>query len=119
MEPRQVPTTQINQHLDAWHTKYSVWAEECRSWYKDNKPHGRVYIWPGSLLHHLKTLRTPRYEHYDLRYHGDNIWAFLGNGRTDLEIEHENGREVDLAPYIRNEDTTWTLDLPLDLLQRA
>ncbi|EXJ74764.1 uncharacterized protein A1O5_01459 [Cladophialophora psammophila CBS 110553] len=118
MEPRQGPTTQINQHLDAWHKKYSVWAEECRSWYKDNKPDGRVYIWPGSLLHHLKTLRVPRYEHYDLRYEADNVWAFLGNGRTDLEWEHENNandgaRKVDLAPYIRNEDVPWSLDLPL------
>ncbi|KIW87486.1 uncharacterized protein Z519_11809 [Cladophialophora bantiana CBS 173.52] len=118
MEPRQDPTTQINQHLDAWHKKYSVWAEECRSWYKDNKPDGRVYIWPGSLLHHLKTLRVPRYEHYDLRYEADNVWAFLGNGRTDLEWEHENNgsdgaRKVDLAPYIRNEDVPWSLDLPL------
>ncbi|KIX92951.1 uncharacterized protein Z520_11427 [Fonsecaea multimorphosa CBS 102226] len=115
MEPRQGPTTQINQHLDAWHKKYSVWAEECRSWYKDNKPDGRVYIWPGSLLHHLKTLRSPRYEHYDLRYESDNVWAFLGNGRTDLEWEHDNGRPVDLAPYIRNADVPWSLDLPVDV----
>ncbi|KAJ9613307.1 hypothetical protein H2200_003249 [Cladophialophora chaetospira] len=119
MEPRQGPTTQINQHLDAWHNKYSVWAEDCRSWYKDNKPNGRVYIWPGSLLHHMKTLKTPRYEHYDLRYHDDNVWAFLGNGRTDLEIEFENGKQVDLAPYIRNEDGPWTLDLPAELPMRA
>ncbi len=119
MEPRQGPTTQINQHLDVWHKKYSVWAEECRSWYKDNKPDGRVYIWPGSMLHHLKTLRTPRYEDYDLRYENDNIWAFLGNGRTDLEMEHERGNQVDLAPYIRNEDSFWTLDLPKDLSRRG
>ncbi|KIW82108.1 hypothetical protein Z517_05135 [Fonsecaea pedrosoi CBS 271.37] len=116
MEPRQGPTTQINRHLDAWHKKYSVWAEDCRSWYKDNKPDGRVYIWPGSLLHHLKTLRVPRYEHYDLRYDDpDNIWAFLGNGRTDLEVAHDQGQNVDLAPYIRNDDTPWSLDLPLSV----
>ena len=119
MEPRQAPTTQVNQHLDAWHNKYSVWAEDCRSWYKDNKPNGRVYIWPGSLLHHMKTLKTPRYEHYEMRYHDDNMWAFLGNGRTDLEVEFENGKQVDLAPYIRNEDGPWNLDLPENLPMRA
>jgi hypothetical protein len=119
MEPRQGPTTQINEHIDAWHNKYSVWAEECRSWYKDNKPNGRVYIWPGSLLHHMKALKTPRYEHYDLRYDHDNVWAFLGNGRTDLEMEFEKGKQVDLAPYIRNEDVPWSLDLPENLPLRA
>src|ERR1700761_343440 len=119
MEPQQSPTTQINQHLDAWHKKYSVWAEDCRSWYKDNKPHGRAYIRPGSLLHHMKTLQSPRYEHYELRYHDDNVWAFLGNGRTDLEIEFENGRQVDLAPYIRNEDVPWSLELPKSLPLRT
>ncbi|EXJ70263.1 uncharacterized protein A1O5_06331 [Cladophialophora psammophila CBS 110553] len=111
MEVRQEPTTQLNVHIDAWHQKYSVWAEDCRSWYKDNNPNGRVYIWPGSLLHHLKALRTPRYEHYDLRYLNNNVWAFLGNGRTDLELAHEKGQKVDLAPYIRDEDVPWTLDL--------
>lgn len=120
MQPLQAPTTQINAHLDAWHKKYSVWAEECRSWYKDNKPHGRVYVWPGSMLHHLKTLRTPRFEHYQLRYEDEgNMWAFLGNGRTDLELLREQGVEgVDLAPYIRNEDSDWTLEAPKELVER-
>lgn len=119
MEPRQGPTAQINQHIDTWHQKCGIWSDNCRSWYKDNKPDGRVYIWGGSLLHHLKTLREPRYEHYNLQYEYDNVWAFLGNGRTDLEIEWQNGRDVDLAPYIRNEDVPWSLELPRDLPLRA
>jgi cation diffusion facilitator CzcD-associated flavoprotein CzcO len=114
MAPRQKPTTQINQHLDAWHRDYSVWAESCRSWYKQNKEDGRVFIWPGSMLHHLKTLRVPRFEHYEIEYHEDNMWAFLGNGRTELELtaEREGLDKVVLAPYIRNEDVPWSLDIP-------
>ncbi len=113
MDPRQEPTTQINQHLDVWHKQYSVWAEECRSWYKAQRTGGRVYLWPGSLLHHLKTLKTPRFEHYDIRYHDDNIWAFLGNGRTDLELvaEVEGLDKMVLAPYIRNDDVPWSLEV--------
>src|SRR3954454_7466641 len=76
MVVKQLPTTQINEHLDAWHSKKSVWAENCRSWYKDNKENGRVYIWPGSLLHHLKALKTPRFEHCDIKYLDNNMWAF-------------------------------------------
>jgi hypothetical protein len=110
MVVKQLPTTQINEHLDAWHSKKSVWAENCRSWYKDNKENGRVYIWPGSLLHHLKALRTPRFEHYDIKYLDDNMWAFLGNGFTALEVDASNGKDVDLAPFIRDSDTPWSID---------
>lgn len=50
--------TQLNEYIDAWHRQKSVWAEECRSWYRDNKVHGRVYILPGrydlSASHGLK-----------------------------------------------------------------
>ncbi|KIN03267.1 hypothetical protein OIDMADRAFT_119824 [Oidiodendron maius Zn] len=112
IEVKQLPTTQINEHLDTWHSKKSVWAEDCRSWYKDNKPNGRVYIWPGSLLHHLRALKTPRFEHYDIRYMNSNMWAFLGNGFTDLEVDAINGKDVDLAPFIRDSDTPWSLDAP-------
>jgi cation diffusion facilitator CzcD-associated flavoprotein CzcO len=116
MVPRQKPTTQINEHLDAWHAKHSVWAESCRSWYKQNKEDGRVYIWPGSMLHHLKTLRSPRFEHYDIEYVEGNCWAFLGNGRTELELlgEREGLEKVVIAPYIRNEDVEWSLDVPVE-----
>jgi hypothetical protein len=59
------------------------------------------------MLHHLKTLRTPRFEHYDMRYQKDNCWASLGNGRTEQELEQEKGAEVDLAPFVRNSDHPW------------
>jgi len=104
LEVKEEPTRQLNDYLDAWHTKYSVWAEECRSWYKKNKSNGRVYIWGGSLLHLLKTLRTPRFEHYDIQYKNDNLWSFLGNGWTDKELNPEG---ADITPYIRNSDDPW------------
>jgi len=87
MEPRQGPTTEINQHMDTRHQKCGTWRDNCNSWYKENKPDDRVYIWAGSLLHHLKTFREPRYEHYDLRREREKVLAFRGNGRTELEIE--------------------------------
>ncbi|KAF3398832.1 putative sterigmatocystin biosynthesis monooxygenase stcW [Talaromyces pinophilus] len=110
LEVRQEPTSQINEYLDAWHSQYSVWAENCRSWYKNDKAAGRVFIWPGSLLHLLKTLRTPRYEHYDVRYLEDNMWSFLGNGRTVLEERDLKGETVDLAPFIRVADEEWNIE---------
>lgn len=32
--PKADVTTQMNLYMDAWHRKHSVWAENCRSWYK-------------------------------------------------------------------------------------
>lgn len=129
--PKQEATFQLNAYMDAWHAKHSVWAENCRSWYKvqspspifqrrtftdsdrdsqDNKPDGRIHIWPGSLYHHLKYMKRPRYEHYDIVYQNpDNIFAFLGNGMTITEESSDN--ETMPVPYIRNnEDEQWDIE---------
>jgi len=68
-----------------------------------------VYIWCGSLLHHLKYLKRPRYEHYDIMYKDpSNIFAFLGNGLTITE--EKTAPEVPV-PYIRNdEDEQWDIE---------
>ncbi|KAG5752886.1 hypothetical protein H9Q72_005652 [Fusarium xylarioides] len=115
MEVKQLPTTQWNEHLDNWHNKYSVWAGDCRSWYKANRTDGRVYIWPGSMLHLLKTMKTPRFEDFNITYRSDNVWDFLGNGRTQIEELAEDGVDVDLAPFIRDKDVPWAIDDPTTL----
>ncbi|KAG9495628.1 hypothetical protein J7337_012182 [Fusarium musae] len=99
-----------NEHLDNWQNKYSVWAGNCRSWYKANRKDGRVYIWPGSMLHLLKTMKTPRFEDFNITYRSDNVWDFLGNGRTQIEELDERGADVDLAPFIRDQDVPWAID---------
>ncbi|EGP87984.1 uncharacterized protein MYCGRDRAFT_71174 [Zymoseptoria tritici IPO323] len=109
MAPIQKITDQLNAYEDAWHAKHSIWAEDCRSWYKDNTRDGRVFVWPGSMLHHLKYLKRPRYEHYEIEYDDpDNIFAFLGNGKTISEVKY--GPQVPV-PYIRiNEDELWDIE---------
>lgn len=69
-----------------------------------------MYIWPGSLLHHLKYLKRPRYEHYEIKYDDpENMFAFLGNGMTLSEQKAMGG---DLpVPYIRNhESDPWEIE---------
>ena len=76
---------------------------------QDNKPDGRIYIWPGSLYHHLKYMKRPRYEHYDIVYcDPNNMFAFLGNGLT---ITEETSDKLTMpVPYIRNiEDEIWDI----------
>jgi cation diffusion facilitator CzcD-associated flavoprotein CzcO len=102
MQPSQRMTDQLNAYQDAWHTKHSVWAEDCKSWYKVNQVDGRVFIWNGSLLHHVKFMKRPRFEHFELEYRdADNVFAFLGMGKTIGEVKY--GANVPV-PYIRNRE---------------
>ena len=57
-------------------------------------------------LHFMKTIREPKWEHYDHRYNG-NMWSYLGNGR----IRSEMLKDVEkLAPYMRNADVPYEID---------
>ena len=95
--PKQDITDAFNEHAQTW-IQGTCWAEKsCRSWYKNNET-GRVNsVWPGSSLHYVESIKTPRYEHYDVRYRDQkNLWSFLGLGLTRNQVE-EGG---DLSPYI-------------------
>ena len=58
------------------------------------------------MPHVLKVLKKPLFEHYDIRYKNDNVFACFGNGR--LGIESQPGK--DITPWIRNEDTPWDFE---------
>lgn len=105
IEVRQEPVDQLYQHIDLWHAR-SVWGADCKSWYKNNIIGGKLWIWGGSALHFMKTIKEVKYEHYDFRYFGDNMWEYLGNGQVRAEIEHDL---PNLTPYMRNSDTPWTI----------
>ncbi|KAL2802551.1 cyclohexanone monooxygenase [Aspergillus granulosus] len=107
LAPRQDATSQWRQHVDGWHRENSVWAENCSAWMKYK---GKVQIWAGSMLHMIKTLRTPRFEDFEIVRRDENMWGFLGDGRTLLEIRRENGEEVDMAPFCRIRDEPWVLE---------
>ena len=74
--------------------------------YKNNTVGGKLWIWGGSALHFMKTIKEVRWDHYDVRYRNRNMWAFLGNGRVEAEVTKDLGK---LAPYMRNEDSRWEL----------
>ncbi|KAF2713478.1 cyclohexanone monooxygenase [Pleomassaria siparia CBS 279.74] len=107
LEVKEEPTRQLNAWIDEWH-KGSVWNANCKSWYKNNIVGGKLWIWGGSALHYMNTIREVKYEHYDVRYKdGGNMWDHLGNGRVKAEVEHTFDK---LAPYIRNQDSPWTIE---------
>ncbi|KAI5237941.1 FAD/NAD(P)-binding domain-containing protein [Aureobasidium subglaciale] len=74
--------------------KNTVFMDECKSWYR--KGNTVTGLWPGSTLHCIEALRSPRWEDYDYGYgEEENQMAWLGNGWSTNQLE---GR--DLAFYL-------------------
>ncbi|KAK4940114.1 hypothetical protein LTR10_019743 [Elasticomyces elasticus] len=111
--PKQDVTDAFNEHCQEW-VRHTVWTEDCRSWYKNNET-GRVNaVWPGSSLHYIEAIRTPRYEDYEIEYLGParkNRWAFLGMGTVKALVNQE-----DPSPYINAEaiDPEWMEEVHMD-----
>lgn len=71
------------RYTDAYF-KGTVFMDECKSWYrKGDKVTG---LWPGSTLHCIEALRSPRWEDYEYEYLPEedgsegNQMGWLGNG---------------------------------------
>lgn len=71
IEVQQEALDDIYAHFDEFH-KDTVWQEECRSWFKDGKIKNRIYLWPGSTIHFLKSIKEPRMEDYNIRWRYKN-----------------------------------------------
>ncbi|KAM5531996.1 hypothetical protein V8D89_014330 [Ganoderma adspersum] len=90
----------FDRYLESYFPK-TVYSENCRSWYKMNKADGRVVgLWPGSPLHALKALRSPRWEDYSYEQADDipNRMYWLGDGQTWNEKTMTGDRAWYLAP---------------------
>ncbi|EPE24267.1 FAD/NAD(P)-binding protein [Glarea lozoyensis ATCC 20868] len=107
IDVKQEALDDIYAHFDEFH-KTTVWQEECRSWFKDGKVKNRIYLWPGSTIHFLKTIKDPRFEDYNIRYRYNNRFAFLGNG--EVKAHTIKGNVQGLAPYVRNHDHEWSIE---------
>lgn len=71
----------------------TVFMDDCKSWYrKGDKVTG---LWPGSTLHCIEALRSPRWEDFEYEYEEDNQMSWLGNGWSANQLE-----EHDLAFYL-------------------
>ncbi|KAL1648869.1 hypothetical protein SLS58_002049 [Diplodia intermedia] len=100
-DPRRV--RDFTQYVDAYFAG-TVFAEECRSWYRTNDgdgDEGRITgLWPGSTNHCIEALRSPRWEDFVYEYVGEdgeegNRMAWLGDGWSQKQRDGE-----DLAFYL-------------------
>lgn len=57
----------FTEYVDAYF-EGTVFAEECSSWYKNKATGEIVGLWPGSTLHCIEAMRSPRWEDYDYVY---------------------------------------------------
>jgi hypothetical protein len=76
----------------------TVFLDDCKTWYR--KGDRVIQLWPGSTLHAIETLRSPRWEDYEYIYRNDspterNRLAWLGNGWSEQQLN--NG---DMAYYV-------------------
>lgn len=98
LTPKMSPSRQFRQHADLF-LQRTAWTSPCRSWFKQGKSDGQAAIWPGSRLHFLKIMDSPRYEDYEIEYRGENMFEFMGNG---FEVREFDGR--DITNYLGNLD---------------
>ena len=71
----------------------TVYGEKCRTVYRNGKTEGpSTALWPGSVLHLIRTLHEPRWQDYDYEYlNTESMFGYLGDGWTEAE---KNGGDV-------------------------
>ncbi|KAL0258800.1 hypothetical protein SLS55_006304 [Diplodia seriata] len=100
VNPRRV--RDFTQYVDAYFAG-TVFAEECRSWYRSGHDGRITGLWPGSTNHCIEALRSPRWEDFVYEYVGEdggdgeegNRMAWLGDGWSQKQRDGE-----DLAFYL-------------------
>ncbi|KAG4281911.1 hypothetical protein FPRO06_10815 [Fusarium proliferatum] len=79
----------FNDYVQEVH-KDLVWTGSCQSWYKDRKSGRVVAVWPGSSIHFMEMIASPRWEDFDIKYINSNPFSFMGNGISQREAKGED-----------------------------
>ena len=77
----------------------TVFSEECNSWYK-NKRDGLdeskskvTGLWPGSTLHCIEAMRSPRWEDYGYTYFGEEVNSESSAFEMDVEEDYQSTKK--------------------------
>ncbi|KAK7219476.1 hypothetical protein V2G26_007479 [Clonostachys chloroleuca] len=84
IEVKQTIQDAFNNYVQEVHQGL-VWTGACNSWYKDRLTGRVTAVWPGSSIHFMEMLQTPRWEDYELQYMNANPFRFMGNGTSKRE----------------------------------
>ncbi|OCT52651.1 putative sterigmatocystin biosynthesis monooxygenase stcW [Cladophialophora carrionii] len=96
--PKPEAVADFNEYSQEF-LKNTVWADNCRSWYKNGKESGAVTgTYAGSILHFKDGLENVGSEHFDIVWRSKNRFAWLGNGQS---LWDKDGMG-DMAYYMKN-----------------
>ncbi len=114
--PKPARVADFTQYVGTYFAN-TVYMDKCRSWYRTQGGTGDWIcgLWPGSTVHALETLRSPRWEDFDYESLPDagtppNLLRWLGNGRSETQAPgadpawYINPEEVDVPVEGRPED---------------
>jgi hypothetical protein len=110
--PKWDAAAEFRQHADHF-LQRTAWTGPCASWFKQGRKEGQTTIWPGSRLHFLELMKSPRYEDFDITYWGRNRFEFFGDG---FEVRESDGRDItcylgSLHPEGKDVQPEWDEDL--------
>ncbi|ETI24668.1 hypothetical protein G647_04037 [Cladophialophora carrionii CBS 160.54] len=96
--PKPEAVADFNEYSQEF-LKNTVWADNCRSWYKNGKESGAVTgTYAGSILHFKDGLENVGSEYFDIVWRSKNRFAWLGNGQS---LWDKDGMG-DMAYYMKN-----------------
>lgn len=109
LEPRPERVRDFQRYVGAYFAN-TVYVDKCKSWYRSQGGRGDwiIGLWPGSTLHALEALRSPRWE--DFVYESvdqgggqddGNALRWLGNGWSVTQTEG------DPSWYINPDEVEW------------
>ncbi|KAM0424516.1 hypothetical protein ACHAPT_010230 [Fusarium lateritium] len=110
MEPKATRVKDFSRIIEEYF-KGTVYLDNCSSWYKNKRGDRITGVWPGSALHAMETLRSPRWEDFDYVYSEDgaggegNRLAWLGDGWSAAQVDPGEG---ELAHFLQPE----LMDIP-------
>jgi len=107
VEPRPERVRDFTQFVGTYF-KQTVYLDACKSWYRTDGGRGDWIcgLWPGSTLHALEALRSPRWEDYvwESIDPSANGLRWLGNGWSTTQ------KDGDPSWYINHDEVDWPLE---------
>ncbi|KAL4814833.1 steroid monooxygenase [Aspergillus spinulosporus] len=80
----------FTEHADLF-LQRTAWSGPCSSTFKNGIASRKPLLWPGSRIHYLTMMQSPRYEDYDIEYLTRNRFNFMGNG---FDVREHDGRDL-------------------------
>lgn len=104
VEPKPERVQDFQRYVGAYFEN-TVYKDKCKSWYRSQGGQGDwiIGLWPGSTLHALDALRSPRWEDfiYESAESSENALSWLGNGWSVTQTDG------DPSWYLNHDEIDW------------